>query len=148
MFNGFIAGVLGACVAIGGGLVLIPLWLKAGIDKDIVTSSTAPLIFFSSSISFIISALLGQYDSIFLIILFFALSFTSSYVIKSKNKNIQMLQYTLCKNINLKNFSSSCYFLLWPFPYQSSYPYNTKNIKKIKNNLCNLIYFVDLLNTN
>lgn len=91
MFNGFIAGVLGACVAIGGGLVLIPLWLKAGIDKDIVTSSTAPLIFFSSSISFIISALLGQYDSIFVIILFFTLSFTSSYIIKSKYKITQIL---------------------------------------------------------
>lgn len=64
MFNGFLAGVLGATVAIGGGLVLVPLWLKAGIEKDIVINSTAPLIFFSSSISFFISVLLGEYDSI------------------------------------------------------------------------------------
>lgn len=64
MFNGFLAGVLGATVAIGGGLVLVPLCLKAGIEKDIVINSTAPLIFFSSSISFFISALLGEYDSV------------------------------------------------------------------------------------
>jgi len=31
MFNGFIAGVLGATVAIGGGLVLVPIWLKLGM---------------------------------------------------------------------------------------------------------------------
>lgn len=31
MFNGFVAGVLGASVAVGGGLVLVPLWLKSGI---------------------------------------------------------------------------------------------------------------------
>lgn len=61
MFNGFIAGVLGATVAIGGGLVLIPIWLKAGFEKEIVTNSTAPLIFFSASVSFLISALLGNY---------------------------------------------------------------------------------------
>jgi uncharacterized membrane protein YfcA len=63
MLNGFIAGVLGATVAIGGGLVLVPLWLKAGIEKEIVINSTAPLIFFSSSISFFMSALLGEYNS-------------------------------------------------------------------------------------
>ena len=33
MFNGFIAGVLGATVAIGGGLVLVPIWMKAGMEK-------------------------------------------------------------------------------------------------------------------
>lgn len=64
MYNGFLAGVLGATVAIGGGLVLVPIWLKAGIERDIVVNSTAPLIFFSSSVSFFISALLGQYESI------------------------------------------------------------------------------------
>jgi len=64
MFNGLISGVLGATVAIGGGLILIPIWLKAGIEKEVVTSSTAPLIFFSASVSFLMSAVLGHYHSV------------------------------------------------------------------------------------
>ena len=31
MLNGFIAGVLSGTAAIGGGMVLVPIWLKAGI---------------------------------------------------------------------------------------------------------------------
>lgn len=83
MLNGFLAGVLGGCVSIGGGMVLIPLWLKAGIDKNIATSSTGPLIFFSASISFFVSVLLGKYESFLMVLIFFALSFSSSYLIKS-----------------------------------------------------------------
>jgi uncharacterized membrane protein YfcA len=64
LFNGFFAGVLGGCVSIGGGMVLVPLWLKEGLDKNIATSSTGPLIFFSSSISFFISCILGKYNSV------------------------------------------------------------------------------------
>ena len=61
IINGFFAGLLGACISIGGGMVLLPLWFKAGIDKNVAMSSTGPLIFFSASISFFISALLGKY---------------------------------------------------------------------------------------
>lgn len=61
MFNGFLAGLLGSCLAISGGLVLIPLWVKAGVDRDVVANSTAPLIFFGASISSFISLLLGFY---------------------------------------------------------------------------------------
>jgi uncharacterized membrane protein YfcA len=63
MFNGFMAGILGACAGMGGGMVLVPLWFKSGIDRNVATSSTGPLIFFSSSISFIISAMLDRYES-------------------------------------------------------------------------------------
>jgi uncharacterized membrane protein YfcA len=83
ILNGFVAGVLGACVSIGGGMVLGPIWFKAGVDRNVATSSTGPLIFFSSSISFIISAMLGKYDSFLLVLLFFAVSFSGSYLIKS-----------------------------------------------------------------
>lgn len=83
MMNGLLAGVLGACVSIGGGMVLIPLWFKAGVDRNVAASSTGPLIFFSSSISFIISLMLGKYDSLVLVVLFFIVSFTGSYLIKS-----------------------------------------------------------------
>lgn len=84
MFNGFLAGTIGGCLAVSGGLVLIPLWLRTGIDRNIVTNSTAPLIFFGASISFFISLLLGFYDSFLLILLFFLISFIGSYYIKSK----------------------------------------------------------------
>lgn len=89
ILNGFIAGLLGACISIGGGMVLLPLWFKAGVDKNVATSSTGPLIFFSSSISFFISALLGKYESFWLVIVFFAVSFTGSYLIKSIHPPIQ-----------------------------------------------------------
>ena len=45
MFNGFIAGVLGASLGVSVGIVLVPLWLKSGVDRDIVVNSTAPLLF-------------------------------------------------------------------------------------------------------
>ena len=58
------AGVLGASVGVSGGIVLIPLWLKSGVDRDIVVNSTAPLLLISSSVSFLISVLYGLYDSL------------------------------------------------------------------------------------
>jgi len=64
MFNGFLAGVLGGSVSIGGGMVLVPLWIKSGMDKNVAASSTGPLIFFSSTVSFFISILLGSYHSL------------------------------------------------------------------------------------
>ena len=33
MFNGFMAGVLGAMVGVSGGILLLPLWLRSGIDR-------------------------------------------------------------------------------------------------------------------
>jgi uncharacterized membrane protein YfcA len=65
MFNGFLAGLMGGSISIGGGMVLVPLWLRVGVDKYIATCSVGPLIFFSSSVSFFISLLLGYYNSAF-----------------------------------------------------------------------------------
>ncbi len=65
MFNGFAAGFAGACVGIGGGMVLLPLWFRAGIDKNVAASSTGPLIFFSASVSFFISVMSNKYESIY-----------------------------------------------------------------------------------
>lgn len=83
MFNGFAAGFSGACVGIGGGMVLLPLWFKGGIDKNVAASSTGPLIFFSASVSFFISAMSQRYGSIDLILIFFATGFVGSYLVKS-----------------------------------------------------------------
>lgn len=53
---GFFAGVVGATLAIGGALILIPVWLKMGIDKNVAASSTAPLILTSALVAFTIAS--------------------------------------------------------------------------------------------
>lgn len=80
-----LAGVLGSCVSIGGGMILVPIWLNAGIDRNVATSSIGPLIFFSSRISFFISAMLGKYDSYLMVAIFFLVSFVGSYLVKSND---------------------------------------------------------------
>lgn len=83
MMTGFIVGVLGSMIGMGGGLILVPVWLKAGMQKDVVVNSTPPLIFFLASISFLSSVLLGQYSSFGVVAMYFCLSFTGSYLVKS-----------------------------------------------------------------
>ncbi len=80
---GLAAGFLGGALSIGGGVVLVPLWLKMGIDKNTAISSTGPLMFLSASTSFLVSVVLGKYDGVYSVLLFLGLSFASSYLIKS-----------------------------------------------------------------
>lgn len=51
MISGFLAGLLGASLGLGGAIILVPVWLKSGINKLVATSSSSPLILFSSAIS-------------------------------------------------------------------------------------------------
>lgn len=80
---GLAAGFLGGALSIGGGVVLVPLWLKMGIDKNTAISSTGPLMFLSASTSFLVSAVLGKYDEVYSVFFFLGLGFVSSYLIKS-----------------------------------------------------------------
>jgi uncharacterized membrane protein YfcA len=57
MFYGFIAGLTGGAIGLGGATILVPVWLNMGVDKDVATASSAPLIMISSFCSFFISAL-------------------------------------------------------------------------------------------
>jgi hypothetical protein len=33
MIYGFIAGLAGGCLGLGGAIILVPVWLNSGIDK-------------------------------------------------------------------------------------------------------------------
>ena len=59
--SGFFAGVLGGALGLGGAIILVPVWLNTGIDKDVAASSSPPLIFFSATIAFIMALLGGMY---------------------------------------------------------------------------------------
>ena len=54
---GFMAGFVGGCLGIGGATILVPAWLDMGIDRSMASSSSAPLIFSSALIAFIVAAL-------------------------------------------------------------------------------------------
>ena len=145
MLNGFMAGVLGACLSIGGGIVLVPLWFKAGVDRNVATSSTGPLIFFSSSISFLISAMLGKYDSFVLIVLFLAVSFTGSYLIKSKSRIMQIYWHTWSKSTILSLWCWYYFYLWWDCPLLRCFHHNTKNTYRILKDSWNLEISVDII---
>lgn len=62
VIGGFLAGAVGATLGIGGAPILIPIWLKAGIDHNVAANSTATLILSSSLIASTISALNNSYS--------------------------------------------------------------------------------------
>ena len=64
MFYGFLAGTVGGALGLGGAIILVPVWLNSGLDKNIAAASSPPLIFLSSFISFFVSALSGRYTLI------------------------------------------------------------------------------------
>lgn len=81
MFYGFAAGLIGGSLGLGGAIVLVPVWLNLGIDKDVATASSGPLIFVSSFCSVFISTMSGNYTTKEFSE-FFILSFLSSWLVK------------------------------------------------------------------
>jgi uncharacterized membrane protein YfcA len=47
-----LAGFFSALLAIGATLIVVPVWLKMGVDKNFAGNSTATLILVSSAITF------------------------------------------------------------------------------------------------
>ncbi len=82
MISGFCAGAVGGMLGLGGAIILVPVWLEQGIDKNIATSSSGLLILFSALVSFCLGLLSSRYNSILSIIFYFILAFTGSYVVK------------------------------------------------------------------
>ena len=84
MTAGFFAGMVGATLAIGGALILIPVWLKFGVDKDVAASSTATLILISALVAFTIASFNSVYESVSVMTLTFycLLAFVSAAIVK------------------------------------------------------------------
>ena len=83
MFYGFLAGIVGGALGLGGAIILVPVWLSNGIDKEVATSSSPPLIFLFSTIPMFLSAVSGAYQ-VHEFVSYFALSFFSSFFVKCK----------------------------------------------------------------
>lgn len=61
MFYGFLAGLAGGALGLGGAIILVPVWLNDKVDKEVATSTSPPIIFLSSLVSAFISAISGNY---------------------------------------------------------------------------------------
>jgi uncharacterized membrane protein YfcA len=82
MISGFLAGVLGASLGLGGAIILVPIWLKSGLNKQVATCSSSPLILCSATISITIELLCQNYHSPLFFILDLVLAFLASFLVK------------------------------------------------------------------
>jgi hypothetical protein len=89
MVLGFSGGFAGGMLGIGGAIILVPAWLEMGMDKDIASSSSSPLILASAFISMVIALLCKYYDSFLMIVFYFVLSYFASFYIKRSRAPIQ-----------------------------------------------------------
>ncbi len=82
MLYGLLAGTVGGALGLGGAIVLVPVWLNKGIDKNIAVSSSPPIIFFSATVSISLGLLSSKYPSYLDVLFYFVLAFVASFVIK------------------------------------------------------------------
>ena len=74
------AGFLGGMLGIGGGLILTPLWLSAGVEAQETTASSIVAVIFTTIVSIFQVIMSGglKFDQLYF---FFPLSFVSSLTI-------------------------------------------------------------------
>lgn len=87
---GFFAGLVGATLAIGGALILIPVWLNLGVNKDVAASSTATLILLGGTVAFTVAIFNHSYErvSTFLLIFYLILAFVGVAIVKGNYEYI------------------------------------------------------------
>ena len=90
LISGFVAGLIGGALGLGGAIILVPVWLNSGIDKLIATSSSAPLIFFSALIAFFMALLGGWYKSFMELVFYFALAFAGALFVRGTDRITQL----------------------------------------------------------
>lgn len=80
LLTGFVAGFLAAFMAIGATLILVPIWLRLGVDKNYAANSTPALIFSASFMTFTIAYLNHAFDAVspYTLVFYFVFSFLSS----------------------------------------------------------------------
>lgn len=82
MISGLFAGLIGGALGLGGAIILVPVWLNQGIDKNVAASSSGPLIFFSALVAFFMAFLGNNYNDFLSLLFYFVLAFTGSAVVK------------------------------------------------------------------
>ena len=82
MISGLFAGLIGGALGLGGAIILVPVWLNQGIDKNVAASSSGPLIFFSAAVAFFMAFLGDNYDDALILLFYFVLAFAGSAVVK------------------------------------------------------------------
>lgn len=87
MISGLFAGLIGGSLGLGGAIILVPVWLNKGIDKNIATSSSGPLIFFSALVAFFMALLGDMYHDLLSLVFYFVLAFAGSAIVKGKLLN-------------------------------------------------------------
>lgn len=79
LLTGFVAGFLAAFMAIGATLILVPIWLRLGVDKNYAANSTPALIFSATFMTFTIAYLNHAFDAVsYTLVFYFVFSFLSS----------------------------------------------------------------------
>lgn len=86
LIAGFFAGFFAALLAIGGSLILVPTWLKFGVDKNYAGNSVPTMIFMSSVIAFTVAYLNHVLEHVSLagLIFYFVFSFVCSAICRGK----------------------------------------------------------------
>lgn len=63
LLTDFMAGCASAALSVGAGMILVPMWYAAGIERNTATATSGPLVFMAASLYFLINFLLGRYHS-------------------------------------------------------------------------------------
>ena len=96
LLTGFVAGFLAAFMAIGATLILVPIWLRLGVDKNYAANSTPALIFSATFMTFTIAYLNHAFDTVspYALLFYFVFSFLTSAFMRGTYRFTKILSLT------------------------------------------------------